>query len=79
MELIRKPLALALALLLSPVCVNVTTLLNYTDHEPLGGTRTRFINFRQTFNRLPERLQIPLTGWITGFPARSVSTSTFTP
>jgi TRAP-type C4-dicarboxylate transport system substrate-binding protein len=44
MELIRKPLALVLALLLSPVCVNATTLLNYTDHEPLGGTRTRFIN-----------------------------------
>lgn len=42
MDLIRKPLALALALLLLPAVVSATTL-RYTDHEPLGAMRTRFI------------------------------------
>ncbi len=43
MELIRKPLTLALALLLLPAGVCATTTLRYTDHEPLGAMRTRFI------------------------------------
>jgi len=43
MDLIRKPLSLVLALLL-PVSAGATTFLTYTDHEPPGGTRTRFIN-----------------------------------
>lgn len=43
MELIRRPAALALALLLLPVTVSATTTLRYTDHEPLGAMRTRFI------------------------------------
>lgn len=44
MELIRKPLAFALALLLLPAAVSATTTLRYTDHEPLGGMRTGFIH-----------------------------------
>ncbi|MFF6012963.1 TRAP transporter substrate-binding protein DctP [Rahnella sp. R3(2024)] len=43
MELIRKPVALALALLLLPLTVSATTTLRYTDHEPAGAMRTRFI------------------------------------
>ena len=43
MELIRKPVALALALLLLPLTVSATTTLRYTDHEPPGALRTRFL------------------------------------
>ncbi|QLK63388.1 ABC transporter substrate-binding protein (plasmid) [Enterobacteriaceae bacterium Kacie_13] len=42
MELIRPPLAILLALFLLPA--SAATHLRYTDHEPLGGMRTRFIN-----------------------------------
>lgn len=44
MEIIRKPLALALTLLLLPAAASATTTLRYTDHEPLGTMRTRFIH-----------------------------------
>jgi TRAP-type C4-dicarboxylate transport system substrate-binding protein len=44
MEIIRKTLALALTLLLLPAAASATTTLRYTDHEPLGTMRTRFIH-----------------------------------
>lgn len=44
MEIIRKPLALVLTLLLLPAAASATTTLRYTDHEPLGTMRTRFIH-----------------------------------
>ncbi len=36
--------ALVLAGMMLPATVSATTLLTYSDHEPLGGMRTRFIN-----------------------------------
>ncbi|WP_159566358.1 TRAP transporter substrate-binding protein DctP [Budvicia diplopodorum] len=43
MKLLNAPLALMLAMFLLPTTVSATTTLRYTDHEPLGGMRTRFI------------------------------------
>lgn len=40
---VRKILAVLLATLLLPTAVSATQTLVYTDHEPLGGMRTRFI------------------------------------
>ena len=39
----RKFLALILTILLLPLTSSAQTILKYTDHEPLGGMRTRFI------------------------------------
>jgi len=38
-----KVLATLLAALLLPGAAAATTVLRYSDHEPLGGMRTRFI------------------------------------
>lgn len=44
MHLSRKLLAIMLAALLLPAPAFAQKILRYTDHEPLGGMRTRFIN-----------------------------------
>lgn len=41
---IGKCLAILLAALLLPTAASATQTLTYSDHEPLGGMRTRFIN-----------------------------------
>jgi TRAP-type C4-dicarboxylate transport system substrate-binding protein len=41
--LARKMLAVVLTALLIPTTVSAAQILKYTDHEPLGGMRTRFI------------------------------------
>ena len=43
MLLTRKLLALLLAALLLPATASAQKILRYSDHEPLGGMRTRFI------------------------------------
>jgi TRAP-type C4-dicarboxylate transport system substrate-binding protein len=43
MYLARRLLALALAALLLPTAASAQKILRYSDHEPLGGMRTRFI------------------------------------
>lgn len=40
---VRTMLAMAFATLLAPTMVSATQTLIYSDHEPLGGMRTRFI------------------------------------
>lgn len=42
-SLVRKMLAVVLTALLIPTSVSAAQILRYTDHEPLGGMRTRFI------------------------------------
>ena len=41
---IGKCLAILLAALLLPTAASAAQTLTYSDHEPLGGMRTRFIN-----------------------------------
>lgn len=41
---IRKCLAILLAALLLPAAASAAQVLTYSDHEPLGGMRTRFLN-----------------------------------
>lgn len=40
----QKLMALLLAASLLPTAASATRTLIYSDHEPLGGMRTRFIN-----------------------------------
>lgn len=39
-----KYLAMLFIALLLPTTVSATQILTYSDHEPLGGMRTRFLN-----------------------------------
>jgi len=41
---LRKLMALLLTISLLPAAASATQVLIYSDHEPLGGMRTRFIN-----------------------------------